>query len=475
MTNILFFMTDQQHADCLSYMGHPLVKTPNLDRLATRSCLFRQMYTCSAICSPSRTSFLTGMYLRAHGHVYNDGDLRLPVPTLPHVLRQQGYTTFQCGKSHVPPAVASGFDRMRTLTQFKADRAAAGIDEQPPDVKANRELVSRQFDSYRSAAPESWSSEVWTSQRAIEFLQSEQAKARPWFMWCSFERPHSPHSPPAAFDDLYRPEDIPIDWESYERFENSRIGNRPYVEEFWKIGSSRDDLTRFQKAVCRYFAMITLIDREVGRVLDTLAARGLAENTIIVFTSDHGDWAGHYGMLGKNLPGYDHLLRVPFIYVDPQRPEHAGRVIEGMYQSVDLMPTLLERLGFDVPPTVQGVNLLPAMEGHPGSTREFIFAETSMVKTIRSREWKLNFYVCHPGRGQLFRMGHKPDELTNLWNDPTLQDMKMELLQQLTAWMAGSEQPDSMSPRSEVYVDTRWYRWLSQQPRRCAIPVGPTD
>ena len=468
--NILFFMTDQQHADCLSFRGHPIVKTPNLDQLAARGAYFNHMYTCSAICAPSRTSFHTGAYLRTHGHYFNDGDLRQALPSLPAVLQAHGYLTAQCGKLHLPQALARHYQRLWDMPAYQRDLAAAGLQ---PDAVDNR--TKKEFYSFRSELPEEWSPEVWTANRAIQFIGSAEARSRPWFLWCSFERPHAPHSPPKTFDDLYPPEAVPVDWKAYEQFECSRLQNRPMLEDFWKIGAVRHDVRVFQKAVCRYLALITLIDREIGRVLAALQTHGFADQTIVIFTSDHGDWAGHYGQLGKNLPGYDDLIRIPFIYRDPRRPDDAGRVVEGMFQSIDLMPTLLERLHLEVPPTCQGVGFLSALDGWPGAGRDYVFAETAVCKTIRSPQWKLNFFARHPSRGQLFRMGPRPDETNNLWDDHTYAEVKAQLMQELAAWMVRSEQPGSMCSTWETHPETRWYRWLAQQPGECAVANPPPN
>jgi len=462
-------MTDQQHADCLSFRGHPMVKTPNLDALAARGAVFDQMYTCSAVCGPSRTSFFTGQYLRAHNHFQNRGDLRLPdTPTLVGRLRDAGYHTGQCGKCHLPPSIAKQFDQRWSMAAYWRDLAAAGLQD---DLMSPRDV--KRFTSKRSELPEAWSREVWTADRAIQYLDQRQHQSKPFFLWCSFDRPHAPHTPPASFDDLYDPDDVPLPWEDYAAFECSRGQIRPMVEAFWNLGSHRQNPREFQKAVCRHFALITLIDREIGRVMSALEQRGMADNTIIVFTADHGDWAGHYGSLGKNLPGYDHLLRIPFIYDDPHRPHDDGRLITPLFQSVDLMPSLLERCGVEVPPTCQGESFLGALDGVPGSGRDEIFAETSVWKTLRTADWKLNFCGRDPSRSQLFKMGPKPDELTNLWDDPTLSEKRSEVLSRLLAFITTHEQPASMEPTWEVYPDTRWYRWLAEQPDRATHLAEP--
>jgi len=452
--NVIFFMTDQQHADCLGFLGHPILKTPNLDALASRGAHFTNMYTCSTICGPSRTSFFTGAYVRTHEQFANNADPRREFPSILTELKRAGYTTFQCGKSHLTETIAKDFDEMWDMKKYQEHLRAEGLTRQ-----TMTEELHKNFMSYVSPLPENEQNEVWTADRAIDFLKSPKAEEAPFFIWCSFQRPHAPHCPPASFDDLYDPDDIPIDWEEYHRFEASRMQKRPMIEDFWKIGSVRHDLSIFKKAVCRYLAMITLVDRAVGRVLDTLAERGLEEETIVVFTADHGDWAGHYGQLGKNLPGYDDIMHIPFIYYDPKRGD-AGRALVGMHESVDLFPSLMDRLGLPTPPTVQGTSFLRALDGRPGSSRDAVFAEWPMEKTIRTKDWKLTFFVRHPHKGQLFRMGPHPDETDNLWDDPAHSHVKTELLQELMAWMVKCEQPTALTAQAEEHVATRWNDWL---------------
>jgi arylsulfatase A-like enzyme len=477
--NVLFFMSDQHHAGCLGSAGHPLVQTPCLDALAQQGVSFNRMYACSPICGPSRTSFFTGTYVNTHRHYQNDGDLFRKLPSIPSELKQAGYTAIQAGKDHLPPATSEDFDTMWSWKTWERYLDANGFGEVArtpgfdgfiPHTNRMTPTLLKQFTSYVSELPEEEHSEAWTASRVIDFLQSPEAKRQPFFIWCSFERPHGPYCPPANYDALYNPDDIPIDWEGLERLQACQLMNRPMIEEFWNVGSVRHDHAIFQKAVCRYLALVTFIDRQVGRVMDALAAQGLDDETIVVYTADHGDWAGNYGMLGKQIPGYEDIIRIPFIYRDPTRTGDDGRVVEGMYQNVDLFPSLLDRLDLPIPPTVQGQSFLPALDGYPGSSRRYIFSETSMEKTIASRDWKLTYYVRHPERGQLFRMGAHPDETTNRWDDPACAPVKLELTQQLLAWMIRCEQPDAMCTLWEEYLDTPWYRWLANQPKQVAIP-----
>ena len=464
LPNILFFMTDQHHAGCLGFAGHPLVKTPNLDRLAARGAWFRQMFTCSAICAPSRTSFFTGTYLRTHNHFGNQGDLPRDLPNLASEAKRAGFRTGVCGKAHLPPRILRHFDSSQTMTEYHDMLAAehlTDVDTAPP--------FHQHFMSAPSKLPKEKHRITWTGDRAVDFLKAGRTSDQPFFLWCSFDPPHAPHVPSPDMDALYRPEYIPIDWDEYERFERSRMGKRAMIEDFWKVGAVRQNPKIFQQAVCRYLALITMIDEQVGCVLAALEEQGLADNTIVVFTADHGDFAGHWGQLGKNLPGYDDLLRIPFIYYDPTRSDH-GRCVESLHQSVDLFPSLWERLGLPIPPTVQGQSFLPAIDGYPGSSREYIFAETHNVKTVRSEDWKLNFHAVHPHQGQLFHMGAVPDETTNLWDDPQCAPIKQRLLEAMLGWMVRCEQASAMEIKMEPFIDTRWYRWLAAQPDQCAVP-----
>ena len=399
------------------------------------------------------------MYLRGHGAFGNSSPVYHPYPSLPSVLRNNGYTTALAGKSHFPEPIEGHFQTKWDMDLYQKEIEKEGYSYFEGDI-----LTRKEFFAMESAIPEDLQNEVWTADHAINFLKSREDAKDPFFLWCSFDRPHPPYTPPETYDRLYEPEDIPLDWSGYQAFEDSLLQNRPMIEDFWNLGSVRHDPSIFQKAVCRYLGLITFIDAQIGRILDQLEASGLAEETIIIFTSDHGDFAGQYGQLGKNLPAYDPLLRIPFIYFDAARPADGGRCLERLMQSVDVFPTLLDRLGIETPPTVQGESFLPILDGSPAAERRFIFAETSMEKTIRSKDWKLTFFTRHPERGQLFRMGSTPNEIDNLWDDPSVRHVKEELLRELCAWMARCEQPSSANFRWETYVETHWYRFLREQP-----------
>ncbi len=463
--NILVFIDDQHRADLLGFMGHPMVKTPHLDTLAARGVYFSNMFSNSALCGPSRNSYMTGMYSRSHEAQTNNVEFRRELPSLPGELHKVGYTTALFGKSHITSFLKAQFDHHLEDCHYHDYLKQKGLAEHKVTP-----LEHKNFYSFESQLPDDEHQEVWCANRTIDFLRSSQAREKPFFTWCAFERPHAPHCPPKRFANMYDPDEVEIDWEGYHRLEASRLMNRAMVEDFWKIGSVRHDPSIFQKALCRYMGLISMIDEQVGRVLEALEREGLAEETIVVFTADHGDFAGRWGNMGKNLPGYDDLLRIPFIYYDPKRIGDGGRCVDGLYQNIDLFPSLMQRLKLETPPTVQGVSFIDALDGYPQSTRSHIYAETPAVKTIRSKNWKLNFYAAHPEHGQLFRLGACPDETTNLWDEPALQHIKVKMLQELTAWMVRCELPTGISVLSGDHIpSSRWHDWLKNQPRGAEI------
>lgn len=465
---MLFFMTDQQHAECLGFLGHPMLKTPHLDSLARKGACFTNMFTCSAICAPSRTSFFTGTYLRTHQHMGNRGDLQRDLPNMVSEAKAAGYRTGVCGKSHLPNRIYNNFDYAQTMTDYHEYLEKNDLE----DLCGDGSFIQH-FMSAKSKLPKEHHRVTWTGDRAIDFLEAtKEGEADPFFLWCTFDPPHAPHTPSDEYDDLYDPEQVEVDWQAYEAFEQSRVGQRAMIEDFWKVGAVRHNTQIFQKAVCRYLALITMIDEQVGRVLSELEKLGLEENTIIVFTSDHGDFAGHWGQLGKNIPGYDDLLRIPFIMYDPDRNDH-GRCIESMHQSVDMFPSLWDSLGLPVPPSVQGQSFIPALDGYPGAGRDCIFAETHNVKTVRSKEWKLNFHATNPEHGELYRMGESPDEINNLWHNPDYFDVKLRMMTHMLAWTMHCEQAGGMDSLMEPFIDTRWYRWLAEQPKQASL--SPED
>ncbi len=473
--NVLFLMDDQHHPEAISCLrncpkgidGKPLVETPNLNRLVSSGVRFRHAYTPTAICGPSRTCFFTGTYVFTHGHYGNNNDVPLEasLPSLTDEFSRHDYVTAAFGKRHLPESLSAAFDHEMTFEKAEgalAFRAAAN----PADSDLNTPRNGMQFLSWTSNVPKDKSSEAWTTNRAIEFLQDRQAGEKPFFAWVSFERPHAPHTPDSETEKLVDPARVPLPWDDYDLFEQTKLQPRMGCEDYWKLGGW-DDPTVFQRAVARYYSLIGLIDEQIGRILDTLEKCGLAQDTLVVFCPDHGDFGGDFGQLGKNVPVYEQLYKVPLLWCDPTRPQDHGKVIEGLWQTIDLFPSLMERLGWQVPPRVQGQSFLSAIDGWRPIGRDCILMETPMCRVLRTREHKLAFHVDHPDDGQLFDMLPVPDELHNHWDDPDYRDVRDRLVRRLLAQFIGQEQFRSAMTDWEPLMPTRYNRaqgWMTHDP-----------
>lgn len=465
--NVLLIMDDQHHPDALSAIPHcpkgidgrPLAATPRLDGLAAAGVRFTHAYTPTAICSPSRTCIATGMYPMGHGHYGNDVRVRLEpdTPSLIAAFHDHGYRTSLFGKQHLPRALSGELDDVATMDDYRTWRQAQGLRDEPLPGQPEDPV----FQSWISAIPRAASREAWTADQAIAFI-GRQAQ-QPFFTWLSFERPHPPLTPDAESAAAVDPANISTPWEDHDRFETNRLQPRPGIENDWKAGNG--DHAAYRRAVARYYALIGLIDAQIGRVLDALDALDLRRRTLVIFCPDHGDFGGDFGQLGKNVPPYEQLYRVPLLWSDPAQPASHGHTVDGLWETVDILPSILARLGWPVPPRVQGESFLDALQDpdHPG--KEHVFCETPMCKIIRTRSHKLTFQTLRPFEGQLFDMLPAPDELRNRWHDPTCRTTREQLLSQLLQYLAQQTQFRSVDPAWEPLVPTRLNRWLTEPGR----------
>lgn len=459
--NVLFLLDDQHINTALSCLrdvplgtdGMPLVRTPNLDRLCAQGVRFASCYTPTAICGPSRTSIFTGTLPRTHRHFGNRVSAR-PDPSLVSMVetfKDHGYSTGLFGKDHLPESISQHFQERQRGSEYFSHLQSHGVSESHLERDPT---VHQRFLSFPSAIPKEHSREVWTADRAIEFLDAQ--KDNPWFAWVSFERPHCPHSPDAETESRIPPERVPLPFDECEDFEKAKIQSRPLCENFWNLCNY--DPETYQKAVARYYSLIELIDEQIGRILDHLDETGQTERTLIFFTPDHGDFGGRYGQLGKNLPAYEELIKVPLIWKDPASPEQAGHVVQGLWSTVDIFPSLMERLGWDCPPAVEGRSFLDALRGKDGTEREYVVAETVATRCLRTRDYKIVVNPRRPFDGHLFKMTPRPDEMTNLWHDPSFRNVREKLLTLLLHDMITAIQPLDFDPNWEPLFETRFIK-----------------
>lgn len=486
--NILFIMCDQLRADYLSCYGHPRLATPHIDRLAARGTKFTRCYAQAPVCGPSRMSFYTGRYVFSHGATWNFVPLAAGERTLGDYLRAAGLRAAVAGKTHATPDVAgikrlgldpdhgtgrlvaeAGFEpyarddgivpnhdvneRTGPYNAFLKARGYAGTnpwhDYANSGVNPDGSIASGWYlRNARLAArvAETDSETAWTTDRATEFI-SEQGE-RPWCLHLSYIKPHWPYIAPAPYHALFGPGDAV----AAVRHEREHEDPNPVYGAFRghpeNRAFSRDEVRLH--VVPTYMGLVKQIDDHLGRLFSFLEQTGRMRDTLISFTSDHGDYLGDHWLGDKEL-FFEQSVRVPLIVYDPAAEAVRGATSNALVEAIDLLPTFLDALSQPGPDHVlEGQSLLPALRGHDGPAREAVFSELDysfyearrrlgvaaraargvMVRTAR---WKLAHYDGFPP--QLFDLNNDPLELEDRGADSGTTPIRQELYDLLFAWM----------------------------------------
>jgi arylsulfatase A-like enzyme len=448
--NILFLMTDQQRHDALGSVN-PVYRTPALDRLAARGVRFSQAVCTVPMCVASRYSMMTGLYGFQNGVKHNTQmitrDEDLPVPVLAQRLRDAGYQTAGFGKTHwyigsriLPDVEVKGSCRgfevrvIRGAGDDPGNREAGAVymaHEEPEWVR--REVGERAFGpggetvagyvGKRSEMPPERIHEGWLTGKALEFLDSGRDPDRPFFMYLSLDFPHVGLAPPAKYEDMYDIADFPDNPPPETVPGGHREGER--FKDIW-YNMTSDERRRSR---LRYAALCTYVDDLFGQVLQKLEAAGELENTLVIFTSDHGDMLGDRGRISKYCT-YEGSVRVPLILAGPG-VEGRGVADDRPAELVDVVPTLLDAAGEEVPEVLPGFSLISDFtrqasfaEMHGRGYEEYQRAPTVMW---RSREWKLILNLPGPLgavggrydrlRGELYHLAEDPLEMRNRYDD----------------------------------------------------------
>ena len=484
--NILLITCDQWRGDCLSATGHPVVKTPNADALAAEGVLFRRHYGGAAPCSPARACLYTGLYQMNNRVCRNGtpldarhGNIALSARALGYDPTLFGYTDMSLDPRLLSPGdprltsyegVLPGFSVRQFLPEHQKPwlswLQAQGIDASAgyPDI---HRPVGEPNDLVTRAPPVYSKDQTPTAFLAGEFIRwlGEQERAAPWFAHLSFISPHPPFIVPEPYNTMYAPADGPAfnragSWQAeaerhpylaYDLGRQNRKSFRPGTE-----GSVRDwgeDNIRAIRAI--YHGMISEVDAQLGRLWQALKAAGAWDDTIIVLTSDHAEMMGDHFMLGKG-GFFDGGYHIPLIIRDPRQRQTAGGKVERFTEAVDILPTVLDLVGEDPPPHLDGRSLRPFLEG--GTPRdwrdaahwEFDFrsvagGEAERHFGIASRQCNLavirteDFKYVHFGGGLpplLFDLAKDPGELTNVAADPAYGPVRLEFAERLLAWRA---------------------------------------
>jgi arylsulfatase A-like enzyme len=482
--NILFITADQWRGEATGYAGHPLVRTPHLDRLAAEGVAFLNHYAQAAPCSPARACLYTGIYQMNNRVVRNGTPLDARFDNMALAARRAGYEPTLFGytdQSADPRSLPPGDPALTTyegvLPGFTA-RVKLTEDEKPwlswlrrqgldfPDRDAAHRPVGALPGTISNAPPAYSADQTQTAFLADEFIRwlGEQEEERPWFAHLSFLRPHPPFVVPAPYNTMFSPEEV----DGFRRAPSAdaEAGLHPLVAfglaatpaaSFVPDGRGLvRDLSEadFRQIRATYYGMIAEVDFQLGRVLSSLRAAGMWDDTLIVFTSDHAEMLGDHWLLGKG-GFFDESQHIPLVIRDPRRPAAFGRRVTDFTEAVDLFPTLLGALG--VPPThhPDGRALTPFLEGaSPEDWRdavhwEFDFRDVAggeaerwfglpstrlSMAALRTQKHKYVHFSALPPL--LFDLEADPDCLVNRAGDPAFFSVRLELAEQLLAWRA---------------------------------------
>ncbi|MDE2819877.1 MAG: sulfatase-like hydrolase/transferase [Chloroflexota bacterium] len=464
--NILLIYTDQQRFDTIRALGNGHILTPNLDRLVGKGVAFTQATTPSPVCLVNRWCLHSGQW-SSKNRCYSNHHPGLRPPTdIPNMLRDAGYVTGLSGKNHsfLTAADFDYWDENPTLESHPE------WEEYLAWTRYRRRKYPRLAEE---PVPTSVTAERAKTESALRFMDRYRDSGQPFFLWLSYLYPHTPYEAPEPYFSLY--DNLPP-----PAIESDTLAaaGKPFRQQFHQhnndavIPFSEEQINLMRRV---YYGMVTLIDGEIGKILDFLDERGLANNTLLVFTSDHGDYQGDHGLIAKSPALYDVLARVPFILRWPGHID-AGRRDDRFASHVDLLPTFAAAAGLPCPPQAQGVNLLPCLRdgGDCGAIRPFAFSEYGVpgtpydkerltdeglagtvftnpsndrlswegnpvslagrIRMLRDLRWKL--VDEENGGGELYDLQNDPHELRNLWDNPQYSAIRGDMQSQLENWQA---------------------------------------
>ena len=457
--DIVFIITDQQRYDTVKAFGFPHVDTPHLDRLSRDGLWFSGCYVTGASCVPSRASLFNGVYPHTIGALDNASTWR---HSWVERLAAVGYHCASIGKMHTQPMDAPAGFHQRTVVENKdrsqakrgrdfvdaldAEIATAGYTK--PGYPTYRTLpdYTERLGAYDYPLPDALHADNFVGRRAAQWVADHARHAGPLFLQVGFPGPHPPYDPPARWAAPYLERDLQV-----RPCNDADLAAQPAPFKALRerhVKGNHDALAHVVNAPLAarhrqrayYLGNVSLIDAQVGELVAALQAAGRLDNTIIVFTSDHGDCLGDHGHSQKwNF--YEQTVRVPMIVHAPQLLAGRGEV-PALVQSIDIVPALLALGGADAPAWFESESVLPALRGEPFAGRTTVYAEqgrdgvyqfTDFVSMVRTARWKLVHFLGETF-GQLFDLQADPHEEVDRWNDPACYGKREALLRNLYEW-----------------------------------------
>jgi N-acetylglucosamine-6-sulfatase len=418
--NFIFILIDDLRYDAMSCAGHPFVQTPGIDRIAANGVRFTNAFVTTSLCSPSRASFLTGMYVQSHGVRTNEGDELDPKwPTFPRVLRQNGYETAYIGKWHMGPSSQPrpGFDYW-----FSFRGQGVYID---PEFNEN----GREFQAH------GYITDLLTDQ-AVKWIG--QPRTKPFCLYLAHKAVHDNWVPAERHANLYADAKVPEpasykddlsskpQWQRVQQIRGSRFKNPapPTIPDRLPPGpwQQRDSQ---HKRILNYFRTLAAVDDCVARLLDTLERTGQLNNTVVIFAGDNGFFMGEHGGMGDKRLAYDESMRIPLVACGPGVPR--GKLVDGMVLNIDLAPTLLDIAGAPIPPTVEGRSFKPLLDDPTAKGRDAFLYEyyredwlpgIPTMLGVRTKDWKYVRYPEIKDIDELYDLRADPIEIHNLAATP---------------------------------------------------------
>ena len=476
--NILLILSDQQRCDTLGVLN-PKIKTPNLDRIAREGMLFERAYAPTPVCLPCRASVITGQYPSRHGATHNETQLlQTHSPLISTTLRKRGYYTHMAGKSHLsschdPMGAESaphihnrgyfrnwhgpwyGFEYADISIGHSTEAHACGMHYgvwlEDRGIDPEKYFARTAYDDFGAwDLPEEHHNSTWVADVTIEAMTRAAGRGQPFFIWANFADPHNPCMVPEPWAGMYDPESIPTF--GFKPGEPASFASKPpfYMEILERSGpyAARPadpglpgagnvshlgyTQAQTQRNAAAYYGMVSLMDKHIGRILDALDKSGEADNTLVVFASDHGDLLGDHGMWWKSLVCFDESMRVPMLARFPDRIP-AGSRCRGFQSLIDLFPTFCDFTGVRTPRSCEGVSQREVWLGAKLAARADVIVEERPYSTDFTQRFivtdthKLGFYADRP-YGELYDIVNDPDHIHNLWDDPRHREIKEKLI-----------------------------------------------
>ena len=477
--NIVFIMSDQQRQDTLACYGADWMNVPNLNALANESFVFENAYVAQPVCTPARATIMTGLYPHTAGPIVNQIHLDENVPVISEMMSDEYYKGYM-GKWHLGNDLVPqhGFDAWvsaedshrytKPEQRYLVSAYSKYLVENGYRPDRSRDGVGVFSSDARYDMPEEYQMASFLGDRAAEFIESNSD--RPFALYVSTFEPHSPYHGP--FMDMYDPATLPVGPAFLQKPDSASLVNRvraSYFLQFMLAGvdqttddymmhyaAPREDVTTelgWRTLRAHYMANITLVDRMVGKITAALERTGVADNTIVVFTSEHGDMMGDHGMLEKRS-FFEEASRVPLLMRVPWLSKESMRV-PGSVGHVDLVPTLLDLSGHEIPRNLQGGSLRPVLEDESDLSSNDVFiqwngtsneipdrflgsAEINRMLALPWRSvvtpdrWKLN--LCAGDQCELYDLNSDPYEMNNLFNDPVYKDRVRDMAARIRIW-----------------------------------------